>query len=137
MRSDSSENKTVGSVNDTANRIFNLLKSQQTAQDNKKNINTLQKTMGGVSINPLLFRSFNIDVVPALVVTSNDACVAVNHQQNSNEHCSQSDFDVVFGNIPIQKQLKIIAEKSDNKTRVNLAVNRLKQYGLNQQKQFD
>lgn len=134
---DLSADKTVGSFNDTANRIFNLLKSQETAQDHQKNINTLQKTMGGVSINPLLFRSFGINVVPALVVTNNSNCIAVNHQPNSNEHCSTSDFDVVFGNIPIQKQLNIIAEKSDNKMRVTLAVNRLRQYEPNQQKQFE
>src|SRR3990167_11531508 len=123
---DLSADKTVGSFNDTANRIFNLLKSQQ-------NAGSMNKKMGGISINPLLFRSFNIAVVPALVVTSNAACIAVNHQQNSNENCSQSDFDVVFGNIPIQKQLSIIAEKSDSKTRVNIVESRLKQYESSKQ----
>lgn len=129
-KNDTAADKTVGSFNDTATRVFNLLKTQD-SKNNANNATTLQKTMGGISINPLLFRSFNINVVPALVVTNNSNCIAVNHQQNTNENCAQSDFDVVFGNIPIEKQLKIISEKSDSKIRANLALARLNEYKAN------
>jgi len=126
-KNDTAADKTVGSFNDTATRIFDLLKTQN-SENNTSNSDVLKKTMGGISIKPLLFRSFGINVVPALVVTNNASCIVVNHQQNTNTHCAESDFDVVFGNMPIEKQLEIITEKSDNKIRANLALSRLNEY---------
>lgn len=126
-KNDAAADNTVGSFNDTATRVFNLLKTQD-LENNTNNPNSTQKTMGGISINPLLFRSFDINVVPALVVTNNPNCIAVNHQQNTNTHCAQSDFDIVFGNIPIEKQLEIISEKSDNKIRANVALACINKY---------
>lgn len=135
-KNDTAIDKNMGSFKDTATRIFNLLKTQKTddlSKNNKNNLAALKKTMGGVSINPLLFRSFNITAVPALVITNNSECITNNHQKYNNVACPMSDFDVVFGNIPIKKELKIITEQSDNTMRVNLALNRLKTYQPKQQ----
>lgn len=130
-KNDTLSDKTIGSFNDTANRIFNLLKNQNgqnSQQNNQNSVAELKKAMGGVSINPLLFRNFNINVVPALVVTNHLSCINSNHQKYNNTHCPASNFDVVYGNIPVKKQLKIIAEKSDNKKRANIALERLNIY---------
>ena len=114
-----SADKSVGSFKDTANRVFRILKSEK----------GMKKSMGGVSINPLLFRSFNIKTVPALVVTNNsDLCVTKDHQRNVNIVCPANDFDVIYGNIPIRKQLKIISEKSSSFKRAFIIRQRLSQY---------
>jgi type-F conjugative transfer system pilin assembly protein TrbC len=120
-KDDTRTDKTVGSFNDTANRVFLLLKKE-------KMNSTINKSMGGVSINPLLFRSFKITVVPALVVTNDASCMQTHHQKFQDTDCSADEFDVVYGNIPIQKQLKIIEEKSKSIQRSNLARNLLNQF---------
>jgi conjugal transfer pilus assembly protein TrbC len=67
----------MGTFQETAARLFDLVKD---------------KKLGGVLINPLWFKQFNIQVVPALVVEK------------------EKGFDVVYGNIPIKKQLTIIQD---------------------------
>ena len=59
-KNDLTADEAVGSFKDTANRVLQILKSEK----------GFKKSMGGVSINPLLFRSFRITAVPALVVTN-------------------------------------------------------------------
>lgn len=120
-KNDTTTDKTVGSFNDTANRVFSLLKKEK--MDAK-----IKKSMGGVSINPLLFRAFNIRAVPALVVTDQPSCIQENHQKTRDIYCPSDSFDVVYGNIPILKQLKIVEEKSKSKQRSNLAHNLLNQF---------
>ena len=89
--------------------------------------------MGGVSINPLLFRSFSIRVVPALVITDDQSyCVTKSHSKNKHVVCPTNNFDVVYGNIPIYKQLKIISEKSTSLARKNIALGILNQYSRNE-----
>ncbi len=120
-KNDTKTDKAIGSFNDTANRVLFLLKKEKM---NSK----IKNSMGGVSINPLLFRTFNIRVVPALVVTDQAMCIQENHQKTQGVQCASNDFDVVYGNIPIQKQLKIVEEKSISKQRSNLARNLLNQF---------
>src|SRR3990167_11119403 len=118
-KNDLTADKTVGSFKDTANRVLQILKSEK----------GFKKSMGGVSINPLLFRSFHITVVPALVVTNHaNTCITKNHEHNENIQCPENDFDVIYGNIPIRKQLKIISQKTNSFHRAFLIRQRLSQY---------
>ena len=130
QKNDTTTDKIVGSFDDTANRIFKILKNED---GNKKDISELKKSIGGVSINPLLFRSFSIHVVPALVITDDQSdCVTKSHSKNEHVVCATSNFDVVYGNIPIYKQLKIISEKSTSLARKNIALGILNQYSRNE-----
>ena len=130
QKNDTTTDKTVGSFDDTANRIFKILKNED---GNKKDITELKKSMGGVSINPLLFRSFSIRVVPALVITDDQSdCVTKSHSKNEHVVCPAGNFDVVYGNIPIYKQLKIISEKTTSVERKNIALGILNQYSKNE-----
>ena len=124
-KSEVNADKKIGSFDDTANRIFKVLKNE----NGNKDLSNLKKSMGGVLINPLLFRSFGINVVPALVVTSNpSSCAAQNHTKTKETVCKSNDFDVVYGNIPIYKQLKIISEKSSDIKRAKIASSILNKY---------
>lgn len=127
-KNDISVDKNIGSFSDTANRVFSLLKEEDNNDGNNNKISSKKNAMGGVLINPLLFRSFNIKVVPALVVTQHQSCV-INHHQSTqtikNTKCNSNNFDVVYGNIPIQKQLEIISEKSKDAVRAEIAKSRL------------
>src|SRR3990167_10568232 len=130
QKNDAITDKTVGSFDDTANRIFKILKNED---ENKKDITELKKSMGGVSINPLLFRSFSIRVVPALVITDDQSdCVTKSHSKNEHVLCPKSNFDVVYGNIPIYKQLKIISEKTTNVERKSIVLGILNLYSQNE-----
>ena len=118
-KNDLTADKSVGSVKDTANRVFQILKSEK----------GFKKSIGGVSINPLLFRRFNITVVPALVVTNHmRSCITTNNAHNESMQCRDNDFDVIYGNIPIKKQLKIISQKTNSFHRAFLIRQRLSQY---------
>jgi len=68
------------SFQETGKKIFELVK---------------EKKQGGIAINPLWFREFNIQTVPALVLRHGN------------------DFDVIYGNITLQQALKIIVEKGE------------------------
>ncbi len=60
---------------------------------------------GGLTIDPLWFRSLGITQVPAVVAISpNNTCTS--------DKCTP-DFDVVYGNISIPAALKKIAEQGD------------------------
>jgi type-F conjugative transfer system pilin assembly protein TrbC len=65
----------------TASRIFELVKG-----NNK----------GGVAINPIWFKRYSINAVPACIVQAGD------------------EFDVVYGNIRIKNMLEIIAANGSN-----------------------
>lgn len=73
------------SFRETIEKIFNLVK-----EDNK----------GGMSINPVWFRKYNIKTVPALIV---------NNENNKNQETK--DFDIVYGNIRLKNALTIIADQ--------------------------
>lgn len=70
----------------TIAKIFDLVK-----ENNK----------GGVSINPVWFRKYDIKTVPAVVV----------NQEGETTDSIVQEFDVVYGNIPLKRALTIIAEK--------------------------
>ncbi|MCX7124234.1 MAG: type-F conjugative transfer system pilin assembly protein TrbC [Gammaproteobacteria bacterium] len=72
---------------ETAKRIYSIL--------HPKNSNA-KAIPGGFEIDPLYFRKFHINAVPALVI----------HKQGH--------YTVVYGNIPISKMLTLIAENSKN-----------------------
>ncbi len=71
------------SFRETANKILALTK-----ENNK----------GGMLINPIWFRKYNIKAVPAFLVTKND---------------ESSSYDLMYGNIPLKRALTIIAEKGE------------------------
>lgn len=96
------ENPYIGSFKDTANRV------KQVVQKSK---------VGGVSINPLLFRAFAIQAVPALVIYDDDLSCIQQSAHATNTPCDKNTYDAVYGNIPIYKQLAIISEQSSSSER--------------------
>ena len=83
--------------------------------DFKKTVNTFARltkeakkshlNFQGLSIDPVWFQQFQIQSVPALVVTTRPGeCAA-------QKVCSQQSFDVVYGNASIKKGLQWIAER--------------------------
>lgn len=86
--------------------------------DFKKTVNTFARltkeakkshlNFQGLSIDPVWFQQFQIQSVPALVVTTRPGeCAA-------QQVCSQQSFDVVYGNAGIKKGLELIAERGDS-----------------------
>lgn len=59
----------------------------------------------GIQIDPLLFKKFNIQKIPAIVVTNNISCPP-------NQTCLEQ-FDVLYGNIPLSYALKVIVHRDD------------------------
>lgn len=76
----------------TIEKIFELVK-----EDNK----------GGILINPMWFKKYDIKAVPAVVVSSGEGSDA-NEREIS---FKKNGFDVVYGNIPLKRALTIIAEQ--------------------------
>lgn len=68
------------SFKETIDKIYNLIKD-----DNK----------GGLLINPIWFKKFNIQSVPAFVIQSGDK------------------YDILYGNIPFRRVLKIVSEQGE------------------------
>ena len=68
------------SFKETMSRIFNLVRD---------------KNKGGILINPRWFKQYEIQSVPAVVVSQ------------------ANDFDVVYGNVPLKRALEIIAERGE------------------------
>ena len=68
------------SFKETVDKMFNLVKD-----DNK----------GGIAIDPIWFKDFAIENVPAVVVEEN------------------GKYDVVYGNIPVKRSLTIISEQGE------------------------
>lgn len=94
---DTSVNNKIGSFADTANRMKALIgKSKQ----------------GGIAIDPMVFRAFNIKAVPQLVVFDSSDCIR--SKQNT---CNANSYDVIKGNIPVQRSLEIIHDKTQSATR--------------------
>lgn len=58
---------------------------------------------GGVELNPPVFKKFNIEKVPAVVVLSNQNC-------QLELSCPEDKYDVVYGNIPLYDSLKLIRD---------------------------
>jgi len=87
------------SFKETIEKIFDLVK-----EDNK----------GGVLINPLWFKQYDIKTVPALVISGGGVNTNKDHQE----------FDVVYGNIPIKKLLKIIVERGSEAKAAQNILNR-------------
>lgn len=102
----------IGSFEDTTKRVFQLLKG---SMSKNKDFSSLS---GGVSINPILFKKFSIQVVPALVVVSQQSTCLQKSVGTGNENCSVIDYDVVFGNVPLKTSLSLLAEKSTDQPRV-------------------
>jgi conjugal transfer pilus assembly protein TrbC len=63
----------------------------------------LPNERGGVQLDPLLFRRFHIEKVPAVLVARTD-CLR-------DETCHE--FDVVYGDVTLNYALKTIADRSD------------------------
>jgi conjugal transfer pilus assembly protein TrbC len=73
---------------------------------------------GGIQLDPLLFRQFHIEKVPAVVVTRAD-CAA-------QETCQE--FDVIYGDVTLDYALKEVANQDDPfSSYAELALNRLKE----------
>lgn len=70
---------------ETAKKIYDILHPK-----NSKEIR------GGFEVDPLYFKKFHINAVPALVIQK------------------QSHYTVVYGNVPISKLLYLIAQNSKN-----------------------
>lgn len=112
---DDSVDPMIGSLPDTVSRVKSLVK------DNK---------LGGVSINPLVFRAFDVQAVPALVVYSDDTdCIAAAGHSISAK-CPNNKYDIAFGNMSIPHQLNVIAQDSSNIVRSNYAKFLLSQYAV-------
>ncbi|MBU0744240.1 MAG: type-F conjugative transfer system pilin assembly protein TrbC [Gammaproteobacteria bacterium] len=69
----------------TMEKIFDLIK---------------EKNKGGILINPVWFKKYDIKVVPAVVVSQGDGIDGKN-------------YDVIYGNIPLKRALTLIAERGD------------------------
>lgn len=113
QKQNQSTNPYVGRFKDTANRVKKLL--------NKSKV-------GGVSIDPILFRAFHIKVVPALVVY-NDHLSCINQTNHAPyTPCSTGRFDVIFGNLPIKKLLSVISNQSHSGARSDFSQSLLAKY---------
>lgn len=62
---------------------------------------------GGVELNPPLFKKFNITNVPAVVVLSDSSSC------KAEKMCSEKDFDIVYGDIPILDAIKLIRDHGE------------------------
>ena len=76
----------------TAKKIYNILHPKNS-----------QEIVGGFEVDPLYFKKFQINAVPALVIQK------------------QGHYSVVYGNAPISKLLYLIAQNSKNQLIKNQA----------------
>lgn len=60
--------------------------------------------LGGVEINPIWFKQFNIQQVPAFVAINKGQCIG-------DPPCDTANFDVVYGNVSLYNALETIANK--------------------------
>lgn len=87
------------SFRETIEKIFDLVK---------------EGGKGGISINPVWFRKYNIKTVPALVVNNNSNTSnekEKNNKKDSDENNDTQDFDVIYGNIHLKNALTIVVER--------------------------
>ena len=101
----SDDQSLIGTMDDTQTRIKSLMGD---------------KKEGGIEIDPMLFRSFNIQVVPSFVVLDDASC-----QASDGKPCDANSFDLVKGNIPIQSQLAVVAKKTTSRTRADFCHQKL------------
>lgn len=71
-----------------------------------KRLNAKNPQLSGISIDPVWFTQFQINSVPALVVTDRPKnCLT--------QDCSLQPFDVVYGNARLKDALELIIKKGD------------------------
>lgn len=98
----------LGSFRATAERLQQLL---------------VHPAQGGVVIDPVLFRAFAVHAVPALVIYDAPlSCLKhANRITDENPPCDESHFDVAMGNLPLEKLLARIAQRSRSPERAAYA----------------
>lgn len=104
-------NHPQGDIKATMTRLLPLLKKQPT----------------GMVINPLLFRAFGIQAVPALVVYDDHLRCIQGDDRHQSFHCSPNTFDVVLGNARLDDLLTTVIESSESANRRAFAKQRLQQ----------
>lgn len=67
----------------------------------------VKKVHGGFQINPVLFRSFNIQQVPAIVVINHHGC------RTDAECGDKKQFDVIYGQTTMNYALSQLSEKGE------------------------
>ncbi len=67
----------------------------------------VQKVHGGFQINPVLFRSFDIQQVPAIVVINHHGC------HTDSECGDKKQFDVIYGQTTMDYALSQLSEKGE------------------------
>ena len=77
---------------ETAKKIYNILHPKNS-----------QEITGGFEVDPIYFKKFQINAVPALVIQK------------------EGHYSVVYGNVPISKLLYLIAQNSKNQLIKNQA----------------
>lgn len=115
LYSDALNKEGVGSFKDTANRIQSLIK---------------KSNLGGVSINPLLFRAFNIKVVPAYVVYDQSSSCIRDSARKKGVLCQDSRFDVVYGNVVLSQLIMTVRDRSPSVERAAYAKALLKRLSV-------
>lgn len=60
--------------------------------------------LGGVEINPVWFKQFNIQQVPAFVAIGKGLCI-------NEPPCDPKSYDIVYGNVSLYNALETIANK--------------------------
>lgn len=79
----------------------------------------VKKVHGGFQINPVLFRSFNIEQVPAIVVVNHHGC-------HTDAECGdKKQFDVIYGQTTMNYALSQLSEKGEQAPQVAEALLRL------------
>jgi conjugal transfer pilus assembly protein TrbC len=63
-----------------------------------------QSPLGGVSINPIWFKQFDIKHVPAFVVMKPNTCT-------DKPPCDPDNYDVVYGNVSLFDALDTVARE--------------------------
>ena len=91
---------------------------------------TQKNDLGGVAIDPLPFRLFNVQAVPTLIVMAGGQdCLSEDFTGGTSatagktalRYCPPADFDRVDGNISIAQSLQIIATNSHSAIRREVA----------------
>lgn len=108
----------LGSFRETALRIKTLVRSSKS---------------GGVSINPLLFRAFNVKAVPALVVYDDPVACLQRTAQAADTQCPENTFDAVLGNLPLSQLLAFVANHTSAVSRSDFVNTLLKKYSPKQE----
>jgi len=112
-KQDRASHQTMGSFRDTAMRVKAIVKRSK---------------LGGVSIDPLLFRAFDIRVVPALVIYDERLHCIKHVSQVPYSSCPSKTFDVIYGNLPIKTLLKTISDRSTRVAHAEFAHGLLSRY---------